>query len=78
MLVLLRKPGQQIRLDDDIVITILEVSGDRVKVGIEAPKDVRISRPEAEAQLTEENLLAASGRPRLRIIVGGRTPAAVN
>lgn len=46
MLVLTRKPLEQIIIKDDIVITIVSVSGDRVRVGIEAPRDMSILRAE--------------------------------
>lgn len=46
MLVLSRKSGQSILINDDIEITIVEVANDKVKIGIEAPKNVRILRNE--------------------------------
>lgn len=46
MLVLTRKPTEQIIIKDDIVITIVSISGDRVRVGIEAPRDMSILRAE--------------------------------
>lgn len=59
MLVLSRKPQQQIQIGSNIVVTILEVSGDRVRVGIEAPREIRIMRSEvvrvAEEPLPEPN-----------------------
>lgn len=45
-LVLTRKPGQKIRIGDDIVITLLGVRGNQYKVGIEAPKSVAVHREE--------------------------------
>lgn len=49
MLVLSRKETQRIRLGDSIVITIVKISGDKVRVGIEAPNDVLVLRDELEA-----------------------------
>jgi carbon storage regulator len=46
MLVLSRKPGQRIVIDDDIIITVVELRQGRVVVGIDAPKDVNIAREE--------------------------------
>lgn len=46
MLVLSRKESEKIMLGDSIVVTIVRVSGDRVRVGIEAPSDVLILRHE--------------------------------
>ena len=71
MLVLTRKTGQQLMLGEDIVVTVLEITGDRIRVGIEAPRHVQIFRPEAVEQLSKENLLASSARPRLQVLTGG-------
>jgi len=46
MLVLSRKGGEQLRIGNDIAITVLSVQGNRVKIGIEAPGDYRIVRAE--------------------------------
>jgi carbon storage regulator len=48
MLVLSRRKSQRIRLGDSIVVTVVQVSGDRVRLGIEAPADVRVLRDELE------------------------------
>lgn len=60
MLVLRRKVNESIMIGDDIVVTILAVDGERVKLGIEAPAQVRILRQELYDALKEENLRAAS------------------
>jgi carbon storage regulator len=46
MLVLSRKESERIRLGDSIVLTIVRVSGDKVRLGIEAPPDVLVLRDE--------------------------------
>ena len=46
MLVLSRRENERIRLGDSIVITVVRVAGDKVRLGIEAPSDVRILRDE--------------------------------
>ena len=46
MLVLTRKPEESIVINGNIIVTILNVEGDRVSVGINAPKDVKIFRSE--------------------------------
>lgn len=46
MLVLTRKAGEGITLDQNVTIDILSVEGDRVRIGIKAPKDMRIFRRE--------------------------------
>jgi carbon storage regulator CsrA len=48
MLVLSRKAGQQIQIGDGIVVTILQLNGNTVRVGIEAPREVRIIRGEID------------------------------
>ena len=46
MLVLSRKAGEHLQIGPDIYVTILEISKDRIRVGIEAPEDVKIIRTE--------------------------------
>ena len=46
MLVLTRKKGKQIHIGNDIIVTVLEIRGDRVKLCIDAPKDVLVLRKE--------------------------------
>ena len=48
MLVLSRKETQRIRLGDDIMITVVRIGGDKVRLGIEAPKDMLVLRDELE------------------------------
>jgi carbon storage regulator len=52
MLVLSRKETQRIRLGDSIVVTIVKISGDKVRVGIDAPADVLVLRDELEVRVT--------------------------
>ena len=60
MLVLSRKEGEKIVIGDGIVLTINRIAGNRVMVGIEAPRDVRIVRGELE-RLPQATRAAASG-----------------
>ena len=60
MLVLSRRAGESVVLGEDVVVTILEVRGDVVRVGIEAPRSVKVHRAELLAQLEETNRQAAS------------------
>ena len=53
MLVLSRKPGEKIVIDNDITITVVEVKGNRVRVAIDAPDHVRILRSELAFWLDE-------------------------
>lgn len=61
MLVLTRKPGEQIMIGDGIVITVLEGRGDGVRIGIEAPRGVPIQRREVIEAIAAANLAAAAG-----------------
>jgi len=55
MLVLTRKPRQQIMIGDNVVINIVEVQGDNVRIAIDAPRDIKIYRGEIYRAIQEEN-----------------------
>ena len=55
MLVLTRKLGENIRIGDSVKITVLEVRSGQVKLGIEAPPDVKVHREEIYVRIQEEN-----------------------
>ena len=59
MLVLTRKPDQSIMVGDEIEITILEVRGEQVRVGIRAPRNVSVHRKEVFDQILQANLDAS-------------------
>lgn len=61
MLALSRKINESIMIGSDIEITILEIKGDQVKIGINAPKSVPIYRKEIYLQIQESNKEAAEG-----------------
>lgn len=54
MLVLSRKEGEKIRIEDNVVVTVLDIRGDRVRIGIEAPEEIPIYRQEVWAKLNRE------------------------
>jgi carbon storage regulator len=60
MLVLSRRPQQSFVIGHDIIVTVLEVNGDTVRVGITAPRDVTIHREEVYRELHLANTTAAS------------------
>ena len=55
MLALTRKTGDAIMINNNIEITVLEVRGDQVKIGISAPKDISIYRKEVYLEIQKEN-----------------------
>ncbi|TFB69661.1 carbon storage regulator CsrA [Cryobacterium glaciale] len=59
MLVLTRKLGEKILIGDDIVITVLDARGDSVRIGIDAPRGVKIQRDEVVRAVTEANMAAS-------------------
>ena len=59
MLVLTRKRNQSIVVNDNIEVTIIDIQGDQVRVGINAPKDVKVYRKEVYLEMMEENQRAA-------------------
>jgi carbon storage regulator len=60
MLVITRRSGERICLGDDVTITVLEISGSTVRLGIEAPSEVPIYRHEIWVAVKQENQAAAS------------------
>lgn len=59
MLVLTRKKNQSIVVNDNIEIAILDIQGDQVRIGINAPKNVSVHRKEVYIEIQEENKMAA-------------------
>jgi len=59
VLILTRKSGERITIGDRIRVTILEIKGKQVRLGIEAPKDTRVHREEIFQKIQHENRLAA-------------------
>ena len=60
MLALARKVNESIMIGNDIEITVLEIKGDQIKLGVKAPKSVPIYRKELYVQIQEENKQAGS------------------
>jgi len=81
MLVLTRKIGESIRIGDDITITVLDTRGDGVRIGIDAPRGVKIQREEIIRAVTEANVAAANSEQgaeeRLKAALGLVGPAPV-
>ena len=60
MLVSTRKVGESIKINDDIKITVIEVKGKNIRIGIEAPSATKIYREEVFIKILEENQSAAA------------------
>ena len=60
MLILSRKTDQQIKIGEDITITIIDIHGDQVKIGVEAPRNVKVFRQEVFNAIKSENTAAAT------------------
>jgi carbon storage regulator len=60
MLVLTRRAGESVMIGDDVVITVLEVRGDVIRLGIQAPRDVQVHREEVYREIQAANRAAAS------------------
>ncbi|WDP89780.1 MAG: carbon storage regulator CsrA [Desulfobacter sp.] len=63
MLVLSRKVKEQIKIGDNIVVSVLGIEGNSVKIGIEAPGKISILRMEVFEQIQKENIGSAAGAP---------------
>ncbi|GBE01027.1 hypothetical protein BMS3Bbin06_01676 [bacterium BMS3Bbin06] len=59
MLVLTRRSEESIRLGEDIVVKVFEIKGNQVRLGIEAPKGMRIYREELFQKIADENILSS-------------------
>jgi carbon storage regulator len=80
MLLLTRKLGENIRIGDDVKITIVEVKGNHVKLGIDAPPSVKVHREEIYERIQQENrraqALESGGNPNGPARPPGSAPAA--
>jgi len=67
MLVLSRKAGQKLQIGDNVTITILEVHGNTVRVGVEAPREIRVLRGELDSWQDQPQKVALRRRPAMAI-----------
>jgi carbon storage regulator len=63
MLVLSRTRDESIIIGDNVVVTVVDVRGDKVKLGIDAPQDISVHRREVYEAILRENQQAAKLRP---------------
>ena len=83
MLVLTRKLGESIAIDDHIKIMVVQIKGKQVRLGIKAPKETKIHREEVYESIQKSNVEAASATPKsltdmANIIKGGATGNGTN
>ena len=75
MLVLTRRANQSIMIGHEIVVTVLEVRGDQVRLGIKAPRSIDVHREEIFAQLQQANRDAAQAPKQAIESLSGFAPA---
>lgn len=59
MLVLTRKLNEGILIGDDVLVTVINIDKDKIRLGIEAPRNLRVIRKELVAEIGQENIMAA-------------------
>ena len=69
MLVLTRKSGESLIIGGNITLRVLEIDGERVKIGIEAPKEITVVRRELCEEVMSANLQAAAPPQNLRAVI---------
>lgn len=78
MLILSRRVNERILIGDDIEVFIVDIKGDQVKVGIKAPREVKVYRQEVLAEILAQNIEASRAEPRelpeIRGLMEGREP----
>lgn len=65
MLILSRRRDESLVIDERIVITVVDIKGDQIKLGIQAPRDVKVFRHEVFQAIQEENRAAAAAPANL-------------
>ncbi len=73
MLVLSRQRDESIMIGDNIVVTIVDIRGDKVRLGINAPSEIPVHRQEVYEAIQRENIRAASLAPEETRGIGGLT-----
>ena len=54
MLLLTRRPGEKLIINDNVTVTVLSIKGNQVRIGIEAPRDVKVHREEIYERIVKE------------------------
>ena len=72
MLVLTRRPGESIVVGQNIIITVIEIKGGQVRIGIDAPREVQVHREEVYEQVRQENIAAVESARAAREALADR------
>jgi carbon storage regulator len=64
MLILARRIGESIMIGDQVEVSVIDIKGDQVKLGIKAPTQIKVYRREVYSAIQEENRAAAAAAPR--------------
>ncbi len=72
MLVLTRRPGESIVVGHNVVITVIEIKGGQVRIGIDAPREVQVHREEVYEQVRQENIAAVASSKKAREALGDK------
>ena len=64
MLIITRRPGEKLMLGDDVVIEVMEIAGNQVRLGVQAPQSVRVYREEIWLAVKDENRAVAQDAPQ--------------
>jgi carbon storage regulator len=75
VLVLSRRVGESVVIGNEVTVTVLEVRGDQIRIGIDAPRSIQVHREEVFRQLEAENTSAAGAAARTQQLVA-RMPRA--
>jgi carbon storage regulator len=62
MLILTRRPKETVFIGDDVAVTVLDIRGDRVRIGINAPRDIEVQREERLAKIASRPVVSQTPR----------------
>jgi carbon storage regulator len=66
MLILSRRPGESLTIGDNITVTVVSINGNQIRLGINAPREIRVLRDEIYKAIRDENQAAANAHQQKR------------